>query len=158
MENENEVTVVVENPTAETVASMEANTQQAQAYCERDIAVAEIEAAAVIAVAEAHADGGADRLAEVIARLDALATDNAALRADLGELRAVLESAADDVEDELRADLIAESEPAAVVVVDDGNTLESGEVPASVEHAEAHEPPPPEAAPEHQRKRHFVRL
>lgn len=151
MENEAEVTVVVEDHTAEVISAVETHAETeialAEIHAEKEVAVAELQAEAVVAVAEAHTQNDNGRFDALFAELAIVREQNATLAATIAEMQAVQAAVITTVIEET-----LEDEPI---------TLEGdGEIPADVPAAEALEPPPlgEDTPQEKTRKRHFVSL
>lgn len=160
-----EVVVTVENPEGATTAA------------EAAVEIARIEAesieARVTALAEALAELRGAR-EDIYAIREALAAHIAGNEADfaaihlrldqfeggLAVMREALEEEATIAEELLREEIREEMEvPEFEEVEHDGHpALETGEVPATVEEAEAHEPLPAAADTPHEKRRHFVSL
>jgi hypothetical protein len=157
MEGENEVVVRVENTDAVVEANNDAAIEHAEIHAEKEIAIAEVQAEAAMAVAEAQAEAAvaiAESQAQPNAEFALIREELQALRNEHAELRAMIESAADDVEESLREEIRAEMEetPSEVKMID------SGETPASVEVAEEIEPGVTPENLESHHKRHFIKL
>lgn len=152
MEGENEITVVVEDHSAEVVAAVETHAETeialAEIHAEKEIAVATVQAEAAVEIAEAHAAVVDDTPP---AWALALVAEVSALRAEVADVRAaaVVEEIIEEIEGEEIAEEIEEPEVIAI---------ESGEVPASVPAAESLEPAIETPAQASTRKRHFVSL